>query len=241
LRRNPFPQSLTAGLFYREKMRAIHYIAPDEPFEQVLEVGGGRGGLTALLYPCARVTNLDLDRACAHAPVNVSLGGRFICGDATSLPFEDACFDAVTLFDVLEHIPDDARAAKEALRVLKPGGALLVSTPNEYWRFPYYDVMRGLCPSEREIWDEWGHIRSGYSLGQLEDLVRLPCREWATFISPLTVVNHDFAFSRLPFVLRSLACLALSPVTWAGYLLHRRHDRGTETVSLWQKDALPRP
>jgi 16S rRNA A1518/A1519 N6-dimethyltransferase RsmA/KsgA/DIM1 with predicted DNA glycosylase/AP lyase activity len=50
LSRNPFPHPLTQGFFYREKMRAIHYIAPDRPFEDILEVGGGEGGLTALLY-----------------------------------------------------------------------------------------------------------------------------------------------------------------------------------------------
>ncbi len=59
LTQNPFPHPLTLGFFYREKMRAIHRVAPDEPFDRILEVGGGRSGLTAMLYPRARVTNLD--------------------------------------------------------------------------------------------------------------------------------------------------------------------------------------
>ena len=61
---NPFPHPLTQGFFYREKMRAIHYIAPNQPYENVLEVGGGQGGLTALLYPRSQVTNIDLNPQC---------------------------------------------------------------------------------------------------------------------------------------------------------------------------------
>src|SRR5436309_15628903 len=70
LNRNPFPKPLLDGFFYREKMRAIHDVAPDEPLEEVLEIGGGRSGLTALLYPGARVLNLDRDAAYAAAPCN---------------------------------------------------------------------------------------------------------------------------------------------------------------------------
>ena len=57
---NPFPDPLTLGFFYREKLRAIHEVAPDGLFQHVLEIGGGRGGVTGLLYPQARVVNLEL-------------------------------------------------------------------------------------------------------------------------------------------------------------------------------------
>src|SRR5215210_4250584 len=124
LSRNPFVPPLTLGLFYREKMRAIHRVAPDAAFQDILEIGGGRSGLTRLLYPAARVTNLDADPQFADLPCNRQEGVRFVCGDATHLEFEDCSFDAITMFDVIEHIPDDRRAAAEALRVLKPGGCL---------------------------------------------------------------------------------------------------------------------
>ena len=58
---NPFPHPMTEGFFYREKMRAIHRVAPDAPFTRILEVGGGRSGLTRMLYPDATVVNLDMD------------------------------------------------------------------------------------------------------------------------------------------------------------------------------------
>ena len=61
LSRNPFDSPRTFGFFYREKMRAIHRVAPDSPLTEILELGGGRSGLTRLLYPNARITNLDME------------------------------------------------------------------------------------------------------------------------------------------------------------------------------------
>jgi SAM-dependent methyltransferase len=49
--------------------------------------------------------------------------------DLTALTFEDAAFDLVIAFHVLEHIPDDARALGEIRRVLRPGGSALLQVP----------------------------------------------------------------------------------------------------------------
>jgi SAM-dependent methyltransferase len=235
LKQNPFASPLTTGFFYREKMRAIHRVAPDEPFCEVLEIGGGRSGLTHLLYPESCVINLDADRSLVEAPCNRQNGVRFVCGDAIRLEFEDRSFDALTMFDVLEHITDDRRAVSEALRVLKPGGYLLMSSPNEHWRFPYYRFMKALCPSEEEMFAQWGHVRRGYSLQQLTELIGIPFEQSATFISPLTVLCHDVAFSRAGGRVKRAICLGLSPVTLVAYATHRANGRGTETASVWRK------
>jgi SAM-dependent methyltransferase len=234
LNRNPFESPLTLGFFYREKMRAIHRVAPDLPFSQVLEIGGGRSGLTRLLYPSARVTNLDVDPLLADAPCNRQDGVRFVCGDATRLDFEDGSFDAITMFDVLEHIPDHQRASAEARRVVKPGGHLLVSVPNEHWRFPYYRFMKPFCPSEEKMFAEWGHVRRGYSLAELRALIGVPCERSATFISPISVLCHDVAFSRAPLRVRRAICRGLLPITWFAYALHGPNGRGTQTASAWR-------
>lgn len=235
LSQNPFPQPMTLGFFYREKMRAIHHIAPDHPLERILEVGGGRSGLAAMLYPEAAITNLDVDPVYASAPCNAGENVQFVVGDAVDLPFADGSFDAVTMFDLLEHVEDDGRAVTEALRVLRPGGFLLVSTPNEHWRFPYHSVLKPICPSEEEMFARWGHVRRGYAVRQLQELIASPPLRSATFITPLTVLGHDIAFSNLPFRLRRALCAALSPLTWLGYAVHRAGGVGTETASLWQK------
>jgi len=235
LRLNPFPNPLLDGFFYREKMRAIHRITPEETVDAVLEIGGGRGGLTGLLFPRARVVNIDLDRSYADAPPNRRERTSFVCGDATRLPFADARFDAVTMFDVIEHVPDDSRAMAEALRVLRPGGMLLLSTPNENWRFPHFALMRPVCPSEAEIMAEWGHVRRGYRLAELERMVGARADNTATFITPLTVLGHDIAFSRLPAGLRRLLGVLALPLTLLGYAVHRPGARGAETAASWRK------
>lgn len=231
LRANPFPHPHTSGFFYREKMRAIHRVAPAQPLGTILEIGGGQSGLTALLYPHARVVNLERVRAYAGAaPTALS----FVCGDATALPVAAARVDVVTLFDVLEHIDDDAGALREAIRVLRPGGALLISSPNQHWRFPYYRAMRGLCPTDAAIMQEWGHVRRGYALAHLDAMLALPHVAAASFITPWTAISHDFAFSHLPAPLRHLACAALAPVVWLASLFDDGR-RGTETVAVWIK------
>ena len=48
---------------------------------------------------------------------------------AAALPYAAETFDLVTMLDVLEHIPDDAGALAEAMRVLRPGGLLMLAVP----------------------------------------------------------------------------------------------------------------
>lgn len=234
LAQNPFPHPYTEGIFYREKMRAIHRVTPDYSYQEVLEVGGGESGLSAMLFPQAQITNIDIEASYARSRFNQNPRLNFICGDATKLPFPNNFFDAVTMFDLLEHIPDDQAAAKEALRVLKPSGFLLISTPNENWRFPYYQFMRCICPRDIDVMAEWGHVRRGYSLAELETLIGFPCQKTATFINPITVLMHDVAFSNLAALPKTILSFFLSPITWLSYGLHSEANKGTETAYCWQ-------
>jgi SAM-dependent methyltransferase len=71
-------------------------------------------------------------------------------GDAENMPFPDGHFDVVFSNQVFEHLPDPALALREAVRVLRPGGRLILTVPgvwptheapHDYWRFTRYGLM----------------------------------------------------------------------------------------------------
>ncbi|RLT39577.1 MAG: class I SAM-dependent methyltransferase [Chloroflexi bacterium] len=101
----------------------------------LLDVGSGRGTfLWPLLdaFPNLPVTAIDADPQRATLLAAVQRGGveRLTAHglNATHLPFPDNSFDAVTLLEVLEHIPDAQTALAEAVRVCRR--ALLLSVPS---------------------------------------------------------------------------------------------------------------
>lgn len=90
-----------------------------------LTVGVGIAREAEMLAKRTRLVAIDrapIDTRC----VGVALPAQ---ADATAIPFGDSVFDAVFLFDVLEHVDDEARALGEIRRVLRPGGKLLVTVP----------------------------------------------------------------------------------------------------------------
>jgi SAM-dependent methyltransferase len=54
---------------------------------------------------------------------------EYVVGNLESAPVAAGCFDAVLALDVLEHLDDDAAGLREAARMVKPGGLLLVTVP----------------------------------------------------------------------------------------------------------------
>ncbi len=78
-----------------------------------------------------------------------------------SLPYEDCFFDTAVCLDIIEHIFDPARLVKETLRILRPGGCIILSTPNIryiYCLIPL--IFKGRFPktsSDLESYDG-GHI-----------------------------------------------------------------------------------
>lgn len=85
-----------------------------------------RGPLVAFLSRRARSVALSEYFADA-APGSVRDGVR--CEDVQRLTYADASFDVITHTEVLEHVPDDARAFAELRRVLRPGGVMLFTVP----------------------------------------------------------------------------------------------------------------
>ena len=98
---------------------------------EVLDAGGGHGVFQhALAKRVKRVYNVDLDqRALDFAKVHPWSVGKIECihGSILDLPFPDNRFDRVFCVSVLEHMEDWQQGVKELVRVLKPGGRILVS------------------------------------------------------------------------------------------------------------------
>lgn len=100
--------------------------------DDVLDIACGRGYgsfMMACSYPKSRVTGIDL--LTNHIRVASALYGnvgnlRFKYGDALSLPFESVSFDKVLCLEAAFHFADRGRFLKEAYRVLKEDGRLVV-------------------------------------------------------------------------------------------------------------------
>lgn len=110
--------------------------------ERLLDIGCGLGRHTyEAIKRGASVVSCDLGKSelagvrsivAAMADADeIPDGVAFVAvnGDATALPFPDDSFERVIASEVVEHIPDDARAFSELARVLRPGGTLAVTVP----------------------------------------------------------------------------------------------------------------
>jgi ubiquinone/menaquinone biosynthesis C-methylase UbiE len=71
----------------------------------------------------------------AEAKTNERHAARITQGDLQQLAIADSSFDVALLNEVLEHVPNDLRALEEIRRVLKPGGRLIVFSPNRLFPF----------------------------------------------------------------------------------------------------------
>jgi SAM-dependent methyltransferase len=102
---------------------------------RVLDVGCGTGWFSRELEGAgARVVALDIG---VHLLEKVAgkCGAARVAGDACRLAFPAGTFDVVVSSECIEHTIDPRLALAEMCRVLKPGGVLVVTVPNEFWRW----------------------------------------------------------------------------------------------------------
>jgi SAM-dependent methyltransferase len=115
------------------------------PGADVLDVGCGTGAVMEALRSRYSVTGVDVDEpslAMARTrrpPLTVAYG------EAESLPFADASFDAVLALDVIGNagVRQKANLVTEAARVLRPGGVLVLQAAAYQWLFSAHDAAVG--------------------------------------------------------------------------------------------------
>jgi SAM-dependent methyltransferase len=106
---------------------------------RILDVGCGLGAYVQRLSDYSdRVYGVDIDPAkVAEAQEHFP---HIREAPAEELPFSDAFFDLVLLHEVLEHVNDDRQAVKEAYRVTRAGGRLVIFVPNRLYPFETHGV-----------------------------------------------------------------------------------------------------
>jgi SAM-dependent methyltransferase len=111
---------------------------------EFLEVGSGSGFVLRLLdtLPCLRVTGADIHITGIELARSRVPQVEILQLDAAHMPFENR-FDAIGIFDVLEHIEDDDRALAEIHRALKPEGLVFITVPQHPILWSSRDAMAG--------------------------------------------------------------------------------------------------
>jgi SAM-dependent methyltransferase len=109
---------------------------------RILDLGCGPGNLLDYLAPHGDVFGSDF----SHDALRFCAGrgfARLFRADFHSLPLRADSFDVVTCIDVLEHLLDDRKAIRELVRILRPGGVLVVSVPAFMFLWGDHDTMYG--------------------------------------------------------------------------------------------------
>jgi SAM-dependent methyltransferase len=124
----PFLHELHAAMLRRlERLFLAHF----PPGARVLDAGCGRSLFTEIRprWPFAVVAaDVDFDLLAARKAEFPEL--RWVVGDAHPLPFRSGLFDGLFAGELVEHLPDPAAGVEEFRRVLRPGGTLILTTPN---------------------------------------------------------------------------------------------------------------
>jgi MPBQ/MSBQ methyltransferase len=171
------------------------------PQTTVLDVGCGIGGSSRILardygFKVTGITISPQQVQRAQELTPPELDAQFRVDDAMALSFPDASFDVVWSIEAGPHMPDKAIFARELMRVLKPGGILVVADWNQrddrqkplnFWEKP---VMRQLL-------DQWSHPAFASIEGFSELLV-------ATGLVQGNVLTADWTKETLPSWLDSI-------------------------------------
>lgn len=145
---NPLHQRLL-----KPYIEARQYVRGD-----LLEVGCGEGrGIAHLLPHVQSYVAIDKIAAVTEKLAAKYPNAHFVSGNIPPLPFAERSFDSVVTFQVIEHIERDAEFLKEIHRILRPGGILLLTTPNRRMtltRNPWH-IREYLAEELKEITSRW--------------------------------------------------------------------------------------
>lgn len=113
-------------------------LAGFKPGARIADLGCGSGAFTHILQQQGyRPAGIDLSPKLIALAKDKYPEIEFAEGDVEHLPFADGSLDGVLLSGLVHHLPDPARCAAEAYRVLRPGGSFVAFDPNRMNPFMY--------------------------------------------------------------------------------------------------------
>ncbi len=183
----------------------------------LLDVGCGEGHLTrrlAELLPGSEVWGLDLSSNAIRTASTRLPAERLVVGSALEMPFLDGQFSGAVLNNLWEHVGDPVALAREVRRVLRPGGWLVLSTPN---RLRLGAVSRGLRGHPAPLMSPL-HVTE-YTAGQVEDQLRCaglaPARTFGVPMAGRTSVQRFAALVLWPLAGRVPEWQTVEPTLFA--------------------------
>ena len=198
----------------------IHAIAAGRRDLRILDCGCGTGFNLAMLRPYGRTFAFDLTQAGVTRAR--TYGRPVVRADIEHIPFGANTFDLATSFDVVQSVPDDRKALREMVRVLRPGGHVVLNVTAMKWlRGDHSEVWnerrRYTVESAARLLDDVGleQVRLTYLFGSLVPLM-LAVRTAQKLLRPFRPPTGDFdltvppapANAALTWVVKGEAALA---------------------------------
>lgn len=168
-------------------------LAENISYKTLLDAGCGTGWFSKkAVERGAIVTSMDLGPNLLERVQNKCESNRVV-GSILQMPFPHASFDIVVSSEVIEHTPDPFSGVREMYRVLKPGGTLVLTTPNQLW-YPSVVIANKLHwrPYQGlENWTSWRKMKRelrtiGFQIEEIKGIHIFP------FIHPSLYKALDF-------------------------------------------------
>jgi SAM-dependent methyltransferase len=177
--------ALLTGI-YQERREFVQMFLGDMKPGRLFDAGCGDGQFVHFMKQKGwQGKGVDFDAAAIETG-RKKYGVDIEVGDFQAVPIEESAFDAVTMSHVIEHVPDPIACLDKCRRLLKPGGRLVVSTPNvrSLGHQTFKAAWRGLEPP-RHL-----HIFPHHLLGECAKRAGLKVARTGS-----TAVNADYILS----------------------------------------------